>query len=312
MPDSFRLLQALAAAAITAAVVLLLFGLRRKKRPALSSLGTVLGVALGFAAGCIWLDVRPHWPPREDQDRLLLILLPSAVVVEMLATLFKKMAWLLRSALAASAGWILLYGSVYLEDLTGPGSREWTPGQAGSILMLLAAVLLAVWVSLIALAQRSGGRAVPLALALACGGTAVTIMLSGYFSGGQLGLPLAAAVVGVVFASWILAGSLDAVAATGLALLGLFALLVIGRFFGELTTGPAIALFLSPLLCWLPELPLIRRVDLRQRGFIRVVLTAFPVVVVLWFAQQKFNAAVADPSTGSHEGSIDDYRNYGK
>jgi hypothetical protein len=312
MPDQTRLLQALAAAAATAGVVLLLCGPGRKIFPALSSLGTVLGVALGFSVGCAWLDVRPHWPPREDQDRLLLILLPSAVVVELLAALFRRMAWLLRFALAASAGWILLYGSVYLEDLAGPGLREWTPGQAGLILTLLAAVLMAVWVSLVALAQGSGGRVVPLALALACGGSAVTVMLSGYSSGGQLGLPFAAAVGGVVFPSLILTGSLDAVAATGLALIEVFALLVIGRFFGELNTGHAIALFLAPLLCWLPELPLLRRIGLWQRGFFRVALTAFPVVVVLWLAQQKFNAAVADPSTGSQEGSIDDYRSYGK
>jgi hypothetical protein len=312
MPDQISLLQALSAAAVTAAAVLLLCGLGRKNRPALATVGTVLGVGLGFCAGCAWLGIRPHWPPREDQDRWLLILFPSVIIVEILATALKKWAWLLRVALAASAAWILLYGSVYLEDLAGPGSREWTPEQTWSILSLLAAALLAVWASLAELARRSGGRTVPLALALTCGVAAVTVMLSGYASGGQLGLPLAAAVVGALLASLLLPGSIDAAAATGLALVGLFALLVIGRFFGELTTNHAIALFLAPLLCWLPELPPVRRLDLRWRGVVRVLLAAVPLAVVLSLAQQKFTAAVTGPSSGSQEGSIDDYRNYGK
>lgn len=312
MPDRIFLLQVMTAAAATAAAVLLLCSFGRKSFPALATAGTVLGVGVVFFAGCVWIGVRPHWPPREDQDRLLLILFPSAVVVELLALALKKWIWPLRFAIAASAAWILLYGSVYLEDSAGLGSREWTPGQTWLILTLLAAALISVWAALTAFAKRSGGRTVPLSLALACGGASVAIMLSGYASGGQLGLPLAAAIVGALFASLILASSLDAVAATSLALVGLFALLVIGRFFGYLTTNHAVALFLAPLLCWLPELPLVRRLDLRQRGFVRVVLAAFPVVVVLWLAQQKFNAAAAEPSAGSQEGSIDDYRSYGK
>lgn len=312
MPDRISLLEASCTAAITAAVVLLLCSLGRKKRPAVVSAGTALGVALGFLAGCFWLGVRPHWPPREDQDRLLLILFPGAVAVELVAAAINKWGWLLRIAVAASAAWVLLYGSVYLQDWAGPDSREWTRGQTWLILALLAIALLAVWAALTTLARRSGGRTIPLALALICMGASVTVMLSGYASGGQLGLPLAGSVIGVLFVSLILAGKVDASAATGLALIGLFSLLVIGRFFGQLTTSHAVALFLAPLLCWLPELPLVRRLDLRLRCFTRVVLAAVPMVIVLLLAQQKFTAAVTEPSTGSQEESIDDYRNYGK
>jgi hypothetical protein len=312
MPDRLSLLEALTAAAVVAVAVLLLCGLGRKKLPALPSVGTALGVGLGFFAGCAWLGVRPHRPPREDQDRLLLILFPAAIVVELLAVAIKKWAWLPRIAVSACAAWILLYDSVYLEDSAGPGSREWTPEQTWLILTILAAALIVVWASLATLARRSAGGTVPTALALACGGAAATIMLSGYASGGQLGVPLAGSVAGVVLASLILASLLDAAVATGIAVVGLFALLVIGRFFGELTTINAIALFLAPLLCWLPELPLIRRLGVRQRSLVRVVLVAVPVAIVLSLAQQKFKEAAAGPSTGSEEGSIDDYRNYGK
>ncbi|SRR5579883_281585 len=312
MPDRLILLEAMAAAAIMAAAALFLFSLGRTKRPALASAGTILSIGLGFLAGCRWLGVQPHWPPREDQDRLLLILFPSMMLAEIIAAAVKKWAWLPRFAIAVCAGWVLLYGSVYLEDLAGPDSREWTPGQTWLNLAILTTSLIAVWASLSKLASGSGGRTVPLALALTCAGAAATIMLSGYASGGQLGLPLAGAVAGALFTSLIRAGSFDAVAATSLTIVGLFDLLVIGRFFGELTTINAIALFLAPLLCWLTELPLVRRLESRQRSFVRVALTAVLVVIVLSLAQQKFKEAAAGPSTGSQEGSIDDYRNYGR
>jgi hypothetical protein len=323
MPNQISLLEALAAAAFTsalaltaaaiiAAAALLLFGAGRTKRTALAYVGTILSVGLGFFAGCAWIGVRPHWPPGEDQDRLLLILYPSAMIVELLAPAFKKWVWVPRFAVAASAAWILLYGSVYTEDLAGPGSREWTPGQTWLILTVFAAASATVWATLSKLARGSGGRTVPLAMALTCGGAGATVMLSGYASGGQLGFPLAGSIAGAVLASFVLAGSFDAVAASSLSVVGLFALLVIGRFFGELTTINAIALFLAPLLCWLPELPLVRRLEMGQRNFVRLVLAVVPVIIVLSLAQQKFKETAAGPSTSSQEGSIDDYRNYGR
>src|SRR5262249_30781066 len=155
-----------------------------------------------------------------------------------------------------------------------------------------AAALVAVWAALARLAGRTGGRSVPLALALACGGAGATVMLSGYASGGQLGLPLAAAVAGAVLASLLLARPLDASPLTGVAVVGLFSLLVIGRFFGQLETRYAVALFLAPLVCWLSELPFVRRTDAWLRGLVRVALTVAPVVLVVWLAQQKFTESI--------------------
>jgi hypothetical protein len=316
MPDPLLFLEALAAAAVTAAAALLLAGWPwRAPRAARAAAGGVLGVGLGLFVGCWWLGVRPHWPPREDQDRLLLILFPAALAVELAALIpgrLARAAWLLRLTLAAGAAPLLLYNSSYLADLAGPGTREWTPARAALILGGLAAVLAGVWAALTLLAQRGGGRAVPLALALVCAGAAVTVMLSGYASGGQLGLPLAAALVGTLAASPVLAKAPDVRGITGLAVVGLFALVVIGRFFGELATGGAVVLFLGPLLCWLPELPLLRRLGPRLRGSARVALVAVPVVVAVALAQQRHTADASRSAPGPAEPTLQDYLDFGK
>ena len=313
MPDLIGLLESMAAAALTAAAVCLLFVLALKRRPRLAAAGFVLGVGLGFAAGCAVLGIRPHFPPREDQDRLLLVLLPAALVVEVFAIGIGKWAWLLRGVIAAGAGWILLYDSVYLTDLAGPGSREWPPKLALVVLLGLAAAPLAVWSALMLLANRAPERAIPLTLAITCGGAGLTVMLSGYASGGQLGLPLAAAVCGGLLMSLIVSGPVNLSGVTGLAVVGVFSLLVIGRFFGMLDTSRAVVLFLAPLVCWLPELRVAERLRPGFRGMARILLAAIPVILVVAVAHQRFAAATTSPGQNpSPEDSILDYRSYGK
>jgi len=151
-----------------------------------------------------------------------------------------------------------------------------------------------------------------LAVALACAGAAVAVMLSGYASGGQIGLALAGAMVGALIASLALSAPFDAYGVLSLGVFGLFALLVIGRFFGQLTTSYAILLFAAPLLCWLPELPYVRRLAPQLRGLLGVILTAAPVAVVLILAQQKFAAESTQTSPGSQEPSLQDYLDFGK
>ncbi len=323
MPDPIVILEALGAAAVAAAALVVLGAwLGRTSHPAWASAGGVLGVGLGFLAGCWVLGVRPHWPPQEDQDRLLLILWPAILGVELAAAIlgtYQRLFWLPRLAVAGAAAWVLLYQSSYLTDLAGPGTREWTPAQSGSILGALAVSLAGVWAALALLARRMpvqlGKRqavSVPLTTALACAGAAVTVMLSGYATGGQLGLPLAAALVGAVLSLLLLAQSRDIQGVLSLGIVGLFALLVIGRFFGNLTLGNAALLFFAPLLGWLPELPYIRRIRPLFRGTARVVLTAVPVVVALMLAQQQFRVDSERNSSGAPEPSIQDYLDYGK
>jgi hypothetical protein len=261
------------------------------------------------------LGVRPHWPPREDQDRLLFLVIPAVLAVEVVGALagrLQPLAWLLRLVVAAAAARVLLHNTSYLTDLSGPGTREWTTTQALLILGGLAVILAGVWGALTWLGRRSGGRSVPLALAVASAGAAVAVMLSGYASGGQLGLPLAAGLVGATLASLLVRGRLQTDGLVGLGVVGLFALLLIGHFFGQLSATYAAVLFLGPLLCGLPELPYVRRLAPVLRGAAGILLTTVPVVLVLVLAQQKFVADSAQSTPDSKEPSLQDYMDYGK
>jgi hypothetical protein len=301
------ILEASAAALLAAAVLLFLGG----------RWGGAAGLAVGFFVGAWVLGVHPSFPPREDQDRWLLVLLPAVVAVEIAAAALGRLSWLawaLRLALAAGAAPVLLYGSSYVADLSGPGSREWTPAQAGLILGGLAAGLAAAWMLLDRLARRSPRGAVPLVLALAAAGSGVVVMLSGYASGGQLGFPLAAGLAGAAGASWFLRGKPDLRGVLGVGIVGLFALLVAGRFFGKLTTANAVLLFGASLLAWLPELPALGRIGPRRRAFAGWSLAGLPVALALVLAGQKFKADSVSPSapSGTPQPSVQDYLDFGK
>jgi hypothetical protein len=325
MPDPMRILEAMAVSAVAAAVVLLICGWPwRSPHARRAKIGGAVGVGLGFFLGCWLLGLRPHWPPVDDTDRLLLVVLPAAVAVEIAAVLVGArpwLAWLLRLAVAAGAAPILLHHTIYVADLAGPGSREWTTAQEVWILSGLAAALAAVWASLALLAKRAQGRwaamNVPLIVALVACGAAIAVMLSGYATGGQMGLPLAAAIAGSAAASLLLSGQPETGAILGPGVVGLFALLVAGRFFGSLTTANAALLVLSPLLCWLLELPP------RLRWLARLALVALPVAAAVVFAQRKFAENSAGSSYNTQEvpdqkstnpppSTIQDYMNFGK
>jgi hypothetical protein len=201
----------------------------------------------------------------------------------------------------------LLEKSSYLTDLSGPGTREWTPGQTAAILGGLAVALAAVWAATARLARRSPGRAVPFSLAGACAGAGVLVMLTGYATGGQIGLPLGAALAGAVLASLVMSGRPEPGGAVGLGIVGLFAILVIGRFFGNLTTPFAAAVFAAPLLGWLPE---VARRWPRLRATLGIGLVAAPVIVVLALAAQKFATDSKPATPGAPGASIDDYANF--
>jgi len=316
MPDPIRILEALALSGVVAGVALLVFGWPwRSPNPKRARIGGVLGVGGGIFAGCWWLGAVLKWPPREDQDRLLLVLLPMATVVETVIALFARprwLPWLLRLAVAASAAPILLYGTSYITDLTGPHSREWTAGQTALIFTALATLLAVVWCALWLLTKRSACRSVPIVLALVCAGSAVTVMLSGYASGGESGLTIAAALVGVAITSLVLKGTPEMNGVVGVSVVALFALLVVGRFFGQLTITNGLLLFSAPLLAWSAEIPLIRRGGRIARGLVRVIVPAIPVVIALVLAQRQFLADSANKKPDAIEPSVDDYMNFGK
>jgi len=315
MPDPVLIVTAMGVAVAVSAVVLLICGWHwPAARPSWRDAGWALGVGAGVFLGCWVLGIRPHWPPREDQDRLLALVLPAVVVVELLAAFPRVPRWLiwpLRSAIAAGGAGVLLHGSSYLSDLAGPGSREWSLAQAWLILGGLAAALAAVWVLLAILARRAPGLSHAVCLSGTSAGAALTVMLSGYASGGQVGLPLAAALLGAAAAMLVLPRAPRATGPIGVAIVGLFSLLVIGRFFGQLTSAHAILLFCAPLLGWLPELPYLRRLPPWARGLAHVVLVAALVSAVVVDAQRKFVEG-SKASSESKETTAQDYMDFGR
>ena len=127
-------------------------------------------------------------------------------MVELLAAFPKVPRWLiwpLRLVIVAGGARVLLHGTSYITDLTGPGTSEWSPSLAGLIFAGLAAFEAAVWALVALLARRAPGSSVPVCLAVTTAGAAVTVMLSGYATGGQIGLPLAAALMGATGATLV-------------------------------------------------------------------------------------------------------------
>jgi hypothetical protein len=269
----------------------------------------VIGIALGFYLGCGILGLWPHWPPLEDRDRLLLILLPVVIIIEVFGAFVTRLSavvWLTRLALALSTARVLLHSSVYLTPAESPDSTGWTPAQQWLILGGLGLAMAGVWAALILLARRAPGRSLPLALAFACAGTAVAVMLSGYATVGPLGLLLGAGLFGSAIGSLWLAAPPDPTGVIGLGVVGLFSLVVVGRFFGELTSVNAALLLSAPLLCWAPEA---LRLGPRLRGAGRVVLTAAPIAIALFLIQRGEKPSQTSPEAA--EPGLEDYRNFG-
>jgi hypothetical protein len=270
-------------------------------------------VAAAFFLGTRLLGVRLEWPPEEDRHRFLLILLPATVVVALLAALLDRRpwaAWLVRLLLAVAAAPILLHDSVHLRDTPGAESRKWTTAQTVLILGGLAVGLLGVWAALDRMARRRGGATrARVALAVTLAGAAATVMYSGYVIGGQLGLPLAGALFGTAVVSWPLSRWAEETASVSIGVVGLFGLLVIGLFFGSLTTWHAGLLFAAPVLCWVPELPWVRRLwPCLTRGILGVLLVAVPVAVAV--TQARETARQESGPAASPSGSEQDYRDY--
>src|SRR5271155_72634 len=115
MPDPLVMSSAMGVAFVTAGILLGLITIRRRQAGTTSfDAGWILAIALGFVVGCWMLGVRPHWPPRDDQDRFLGIVFPAVVVIELLATFRgvpRWLVWPLRLAIVVSSARVLLHGT---------------------------------------------------------------------------------------------------------------------------------------------------------------------------------------------------------
>ncbi|QDU92494.1 hypothetical protein [Lignipirellula cremea] len=306
MPDPLIYGQAFGAAVLASAVAVLVLGFATRPITAALRPGSIAALAagLGLVAGYAMLALRVQWPPVNALDRLLTILLPLAIVIEILAGVKRTpvwLAWILRVCLAAAAPRILLHGSIYL---TG-ADDDWPPLAVAVLLAATAALFAAAWGGLGRLEARSPGLGPPLALAMAILCAGLTMMMSGYLQGGAAALPLSAAVLATSLTACLLSRCTpsstpwDTTAEIGVGMVGLFGLLFIGRFFGELTTTTALVILLSPLLCWTTRLPRLRDQQPWLQLTIQLVLVAIPLILILVQAKLVFDREMAPLLTAS-------------
>jgi len=299
MPDPLLYLKAMGAAAIVSAMfVLAMASARRSAGTTWPNSACVLGIGFGLAAGYHLLSLRLAWPPVKGLDRLITVVIPAILCIELIAG-FERVppwaAWFLRISLAAATPGILLHGSVYLSGADG----EWTSWEAGAVLAVWGVLLAGLWSLMSWLSRRSPGVSIPFALSLAILSAGVTVMMAGYIKGGAAAFPLAATVVATTVGAWLISKrssilvNFDASAIIGIGMVGLFGVLFIGRFYGRLSTASALAMLLAPLLCWATELPQLRNRRPWLVGSIRLALVAIPLVVVLVLAKRTFDRDMA-------------------
>jgi len=299
MPDVVLLVKAIAIGATVAAAVLWLADRAAKWLSGNGAPWTGVYWCWAIGAGVIAAsgatDQWPRWPALEDRARFLTLLLPLTVLVETVAVALRsrRVAWSLRPGLAAVATPILLYNTVYLADLNGQGSAEWSLAKAAFVLCGLAILLTALWTSLCALQAKAGAQVVHWLLGVDALATATTVMLSGYFRAGVLGLSLTGAIFGATFVSTLLPQRPTAGGAVGVSVVGIFSIAIMGRFFGVLSSGLMLCLLLAPLLAWAAELPPLRTLSRGWRTSLRVACVVIPLVIVVIVAQRKFTEASA-------------------
>ncbi len=234
-----------------------------------SDLGRIVAVGAGFYLGCGWLGIVPRWSIREDMDRLLVLVMPAALIVEIVGALPGASRWLVRACRLVVAGFgapALLRGSVYL-------STSWTPTFAVLVFVAIGAVEAIEW-SLVT--QRGTDLSLSIAMAIIIGAASLSNALSGYLGAGEAGMVLSASVLG---------GSVARSRSIGVAIVGLASLLTIGHFFGELRADHAAILAAAPMLAFTPGLS---RLPVAVRGALRIALVAAVAAGVVADAGRRF------------------------
>lgn len=299
MPDPLLYLQAIGAATIVSTLcVWAMVGWGQSDSAAGLNSACVAGMGLGLALGGHVLGLRLAWPPVNGLDRLLMIVMPMSLGVELIAgfeCVPRRVACLLRMSLAATIPRILLDGSVYLSHGQDHDPR-WQP----VVVMAVCTVLLAgVWGLLSALPDRSAGDSIPLVLGLTIQCAGMTIMMAGYIKGGGAAIPLAATILATSIVAWVIQRRSGApppahsAAILGVGVVGLFGVLFIGRFFGRISNGCALAMLLCPLLCWVTELPFLRHRSPWLLGSIRLIVVSTALAFVLFAAKRDFDRDMA-------------------
>jgi len=299
MPDPLLYFKAMGATAIVSAIFVLAMARSRRSSNAIwMNSACVLGMGCGLSAGYHVLSLRLAWPPVNALDRFLTVVVPAALTIELIAAsqcVSTRVAWFLRVSLAATIPRVLLHGSVYLSG----ADNQWTVWQAEMALAVSSVLLAGSWSLLAWLSRRSPGASIPFALGLSMLCAGATVMMAGYIKGGAAAFPLAATLAATAAGVWLITQrssvptDFAASAMPGIGAVGLFGLLFIGHFFGQLSTASALTVLLAPLLCWVTEHPLLRNRKPWVVGAVRLLLVAIPLVSVLAQAKHAFDRDMA-------------------
>ena len=309
MPDPILYLYASMAVVVASTLVVLAFRLIIGKSARSISAGIgVLSMGGGLVVGYTVLQFTWTWPPANGLNRLILIVLPAAAIVELVAAVLadrertsglQLLAIFLRLILSAAVGRILLHDSVYLSGIASNNPEAWPFMQMLLTLGCGSVGLIVVGLLLNRLSARETSCSVACSLVLAILSTGLAIMLAGYIKGGVAAIPLAAALAGTTAAAFVRKRYCDdptvnyLQGATRISLVGLFGFVCIGHYFGHLTGPRAFVLFLTPLLCWISELPGLRLMSSWQKSAIRLIAVTVSLGTVMYFARCDFDAKMA-------------------
>lgn len=165
----------------------------RSGKPAHNRAGTVLviGTALASAVGMLALLGMPPWRPLEGTHWLLMAVLPTAMVVALLAIPDRSdtaaLGWVLRILIAVGVAPLMTRPLV---------PYTWTQTQAFGWWMGIGVFGCLGWWLTRRFAVRHGGRLAVFVLGGTCAALAGITMASGYLSGGQLAASPALALAG--------------------------------------------------------------------------------------------------------------------
>ena len=171
------------------------------------------------------------------------------------------------------------------------------------ILLISTLSLIVVWLPLLRLSVKRAATSIGIAVAMCIQAAGVAIMLAGYVNGGAAAIPLASAVLATTVTTLLVSGTANLRGVISVAVIALFSLLFIGRFFGALSTAQGVVIFFSPLLCALTELPAIRHLKPLQIAIIRIVLVAIPLLIVLVLSKWQFDQRMT-PLLSQNDGAI--------
>ncbi len=324
MPDPFEYLKAVLAAVVASTTILLLFRLRAwKQSRVIFETANVVAMTCGAFAGYFTLNFPWPWPPANALDRFLTIVLPAILTIEFVTAIADNssaidsaasalnhrnhtkrtscvLVWITRCLLCCVIGRILMHGSIYLDGLHSSTRERWLIQNLPCILLVSSLLLIGMWFALTQLAKRaaSSGIVVSLGVCLICAGC--TTMMAGYIKGGAAALPLATVLFVSAFASHFpVSARIDreghfnprsiGTAAIGIGLVSLFSLVWVGRFFGQLTSGDALLMFLAPLLCWVGEFPAFRKRSAAAKFALQVIAVLVPLTILLVNAKREFD-----------------------